>query len=139
MQTIYQNSNFGGRRSVSNRRESANPNYKDLEKRVTGERRRGTRKRKSPRFRAKEGSYAAIESNYIIIGRIKDINKCGFALQYVANAKKLAGRLKINIFRHSKEFYLKYLPFKTISDFYVDSKSPFSTIILRQCSGKSIM
>lgn len=128
--------NHGGRRSVPNRRESANPNHKGLEKRVTGERRRGTRKRKSPRFRAKEGSYVAIESNYIIIGHIKDINKCGLAFQYVANAKKLAGRLTINIFRHSKEFHLKNLPFKTISDFYIDSKSPFSTIILRQCSGK---
>jgi len=128
--------NTGGRRSVPNRRESANRNYKDLEKRVTGERRRGARKRKSPRFRAKEGSYAAIDSNYSIMGRIKDINKCGLAFQYVANEKKLAGRLTMNIFRLSKEFYLKNLPFKTISDFYVDSKSPFSTIILRQCSGK---
>ena len=70
------------------------------------------------------------------MGLIKDINKCGLAFQYVANGKKLAGGLTINIFRHSKEFYLKNLPFKTISDFYVDCKSPFSTIILRQCSGK---
>ena len=136
MQTIYQKSNFGGRRSVPSRRESANPNYQGLEKRVFRERRKGTRKRKSPRLRAKEGSYAAIDSNYIIMGRIKDINKCGLAFQYVANGKKLTGQLTINIFRHSKEFYLKNLPFKTISDFYVDSRSPFSTIILRQCSGK---
>jgi hypothetical protein len=136
MRTIYQNSNLGGRRSVSTRREPANPSYKGLEKRVTGERRRGIPKRKSPRFRAKEGSYTAINSNYSIIGLIKNINRCGLAFQYVANAKKLAGRLTIDIFRQSKEFYLKTLPFKTISDFYVDSKSPFSTIILRQCSGK---
>lgn len=136
MRTIYQNSNPGGRRSVSNRREPVSPNYKGLEKRVTEERRRGIRKRKSPRFRAKEGSYTAINSKYSIVGLIKNINKCGLAFQYVANAKKLAGRLTIDIFRHSKEFYLETLPFKTISDFYVDSKSPFSTIILRQCSGK---
>ncbi len=128
--------NHGGRRSVPDRRESANPNNKGLEKRVTGERRRGTRKRKCPRFRAKEGSYAAIDSYYSIVGRIKDINKCGLAFQYVANGKTLTGQLTINIFRLSKEFRLKNLPFKTISDFYVDSQSPFSAIILRQCCGK---
>ena len=136
MQTIYQNSNFGGRRSVPGRRVSANPNYKGLDKRVSGERRKGTRKRKSPRFLVKEGSYAAIDAKYHIIGLVKDINKCGLAFQYVANEKKLTGMLTIDIFRHSKEFYLKNVPFKTTSDFYVDSKSPFSTIILRQCSGK---
>ena len=121
---------------VPDRREPAYPDHNGLEKRVTGERRRGTRKRKSPRFPAKEGSYAAINSNYSIMGQIKDINKCGLAFRYVANGKKLTGRLTIDIFRHSKEFRLKNLPFKTISDFYVDSKSPFSTIILRQCCGK---
>jgi hypothetical protein len=137
MQTIYQeNNNLGGRRSVSNRRVSADSKYREIDKRVTGDRRKGTRKREQTRFRAKEGAYAAITSDYNIIGRIKDINKCGLAFQYVANGKKLTGRVTINIFRHSKEFYLKNLPFKTISDFYVDSKSPFSTIILRQCCGK---
>lgn len=115
---------------------SADPDYKGIEKRIVDERRKGTRKRKSPRFRAKEGTYAAVDFNYSVIDLIKDVNKCGLAFQYVANEKQLAGLLTIDIFCNHKDFYLKDVPFKTISDFYVDSKSPFSPIILKQCCGK---
>jgi hypothetical protein len=136
MQTIYQNSNFGGRRSVPDRRESANPNYKGLEKRVSGERRKGTRKRKSPRFRVKEGAYAAITNKHITIGIINNVSMDGLAFQYVANGKELNGLLTMDIFRNSKDLCLKNAPFKTTSDLYIDSEFPFSTIILRRCSGK---
>ncbi|MBL7179654.1 MAG: hypothetical protein ABIK98_14450 [Pseudomonadota bacterium] len=135
-QTIYQNSNLGGRRTGQDRRVSPDTSYKGIEKRISEDRRKGTRQRRFPRFRAKEGSYTAIDSNYSIIGLIKDINKCGLAFQYVANGKKLDGTLTIDIFCSGKAFYLKNVPFKTISDFHVDCKSPFSTIILRQCCGR---
>jgi hypothetical protein len=130
-ENICQNSNLGGRRFGQDRRVSADPDYKGIEKRIVDERRKGSRKRKSPRFRAKEGTYAAVDSNYSVIGLIKDVNKCGLAFQYVANEKQLAGLLTIDIFCNHKDFYLKDVPFKTISDFYVDSKSPFSTIIYK--------
>jgi hypothetical protein len=127
--------NHGGRRSGQDRRATADSNYKGIEKRISGDRRKGTRRRKSPRFKAKKGSYAAIDSSYFMIGLIKDINNCGLAFQYVAKEKELARLMTIDIFCNSKDFFLKNVHFKTTSDFYVHSKLPFSTIILRQCGG----
>jgi len=138
MQTVDQNTGLGGRRLGQDRRAFADPNYQGIEKRISADRRKRTRRRKSPRFRAKEGSYAAIDSKHNLIGLVKDINKCGLAFQYVGNVKELTGKLTMHIFRDHKEFYLKNVPFKTIADFYVESKSPFSSIILRQCSGKFV-
>lgn len=136
MQTIYQNIDIGGRRSGQDRRMHPDPNYQGIERRISGERRKGTRQRKSPRFLVKEGSFSAINSNYKLIGHIKNINKCGLAFQYIPNQKSLSGQLTMDIFHNSREIYLKNVPFKAIADFYIESESPFSTIILRQCSGK---
>lgn len=136
MQTNYQNMDLGGRRSGQDRRMHVDPNYKGIERRILGDRRKETRQRKNPRFLAKEGSFAAIDSKYGLIGLIKDINKCGLSFQYIPNKKHLAGQLTMDIFRNRKEFYLKDLPFKAIADFYVDSNTPFSTTVLRQCCGK---
>ncbi len=136
MQSIYQNMDLGGRRSGQDRRISADPNYRGIERRVSGERRKGTRQRKNPRFLVKEGSFAAIDSNYGVIGAIKNINKSGAAFQYIANEKQLAGPLTMDIFHNSREFYLKNLPFTAIADVYVNNTTAFSTAVLRRCSGK---
>lgn len=127
---------LGGRRSGQDRRMYADSNYQGIERRILKDRRKRTGQRKSPRFLVKEGSFAAIDSNYGIIGHIKDINQCGLAFQYIPNEKQLAGQLTVDIFRNSREFYLKNLPFKAIADFYVDNKPLFSTTILKQCCGK---
>jgi len=136
MITNYQDNKISGRRSVSDRRIFADPNYKGFERRANVERRQGTRKRSHQRYQVKEGAYAAITSDYNIIGLIKDISKGGLSFQYVANGKKLNGLLTVDIFSNGKSFYLKAMPIKTITDFYVDNKVPFSTIMLRQCCGK---
>ncbi len=137
MQTIYQDSNLGARRSVPDRRAAANAtNYKGFEKRVSGERRKGTRKRKNPRFQIKEAAYALITNKHGIIGIINDVSIDGLAFQYVANGMELNGLLTMDIFRNSKDFSLKNASFKTASDFYIDSKLPFSTIIIRRCGGR---
>jgi hypothetical protein len=138
MITNYQDTKISGRRSGSDRRMFADPNYKGLEKRVAGDRRKGTRKRSQQRFKAKEGVYVTITSDYDIIGLIKDISKGGLALQYVADRKKLIGLLAMDIFSNDKSFYLKEILFKTVKDFYVDNKVPFSMITLRQCCGKFV-
>jgi len=138
VKTIDLNSTLGGRQFCQDRRVSADPNYQGIEKRISGDRRKETCKRKSPRFRAKEGSYVAVDSNHNIVGFIKNINKYGLAFQYVANAEELTGMLTMDIFRNNREFYLNNVFLKTVSDFYVDNKTPFSTIILRECGGEFV-
>ena len=93
-------------------------------------------RRKHNRFKAKEGVFAVVTSGDNKVGQIKNISKGGLAFQYVASEKKLAGLLIMDIFRSSKDFYMKDVTVKTTSDCYVDSKIPFSTIILKQCGGK---
>jgi len=95
-------------------------------------------RRQHKRFKAKEGAFVVVTSSDNKIGQIKNISKDGLVFRYVASEKKLAGLLTIDIFRNSKDFYLKDVAVKTTSDFYIDSKFPFSTIILRQCCGKFI-
>jgi len=137
MQTIYQeNSNTGGRRSGSERRMFADPDYAGLEKRVSADRRKRARERQNKRFQAKEGTYAAIKSDYTLIGLIKDISKGGLSFRYIVNGKRIRGSMTIDIFSKGKGFYLKKVPFKITSDFHVDSKVQFSTIELRQCGGR---
>lgn len=136
MITNCQDNKISGRRSVSDRRVFADPNYKGLERRVNLERRKGTRERSHQRFRVKEGAYAALKDDYNILGTIKDISKGGLSFQYFVREKKVSGSLTIDIFRNGKEFYLKNIPFKITSDFPESSKVPFSTIMLRNCGGK---
>jgi hypothetical protein len=138
MQTIYHDSNVEGRRSGSDRRADVNFNYKDLEKRVSGERRKKTRKRKKPRFQVQEVAYALIKNKHGTIGTINDVSMDGLAFQYLANGNQLNGLLTIDIFRNSKDFYLKNVSFEPVSDFYLDSKLPFSTIFIRRCGGKFV-
>jgi hypothetical protein len=136
MQTIYQEkNNIEGRRSGSDRRVSAEFKYKGTEKRVTEVRRKGPRKRKHHRFQAKEGAYAAV-SDHNILGLIMDISKGGLALQYIADSKQLSGSPEVDIFSSGKDDHLKNVPFKITSDFHVDNKASFSTVILRQCGGQ---
>jgi hypothetical protein len=137
METIYRDNNYiEGRRSGSDRRVSADPKYKRIEKRTTEDRRKVTRERKNKRFQAKEGAYASVP-DHLIIGLIKDISKGGLALQYIAEGKQVRGDLsKIDIFSSGKNIHLKNVPFKTTSNFHVDSNIPLSTVILRQCGGQ---
>jgi hypothetical protein len=137
MNVIDQNIDFGGRRSGQDRRVFADHNYKGMEQRIAGDRREGTFRRVTPRFRAKEGSYVAI-SSHNLIGLIKDINESGLAFQYFANGKKLTGMLTLDLFRAQQEFRLKNVRFKTISDFYIPNRSPFVLITSRQCAGNFV-
>jgi len=132
----YQDTKISGRRSGSDRRVFADPNYKGLEKRVTGDRRKGTRKRSHQRFKAKEGAYAALEADHNIIGMIMDISKGGLSFQYIFDGREVSGSVMVDILRKGKAFHLKNVPFKVTSDFPVDKKVPFSTITLRHCGGK---
>jgi hypothetical protein len=114
----------------------ADASYRGVERRVAEDRRKGVRGREHPRFRAKEGAYAAIKSDYSIVGLIKDISKGGMSFQYIVDGRSIKGSLSIDIFCKGKAFNLKNIPFKITSDFQVPNKVPFSTIALRQCGGK---
>ena len=93
-------------------------------------------KRKHRRFQTQERVYTAINNGSIKIGQIQNISKGGLAFRYVANREQVEGSYKVDIFATDNAFYLKNIPFKSISDVYIDFEIPFSTTSLRQCGGQ---
>ncbi len=95
-------------------------------------------KRKHRRFQVLEGAYAALylDNGSLMIGQIQNISKGGFAFRYVGNGEQAEGSYKVDIFASNNDFYLKNLPFETISDVYIDFETPFSTTSSRQCGGQ---
>ncbi len=133
MQTIYQNSNFGGRRSVSNRRVFADPDYKSLEKRITGERRKGTIKREQVRFRAKDLIFVKLNSeNTEDVGELLDISKGGLSLRYFVKEKKPRDYSDLGLFSSGGDLIIDEVPFKTVVDTELANNIQFSTIIFRR-------
>ena len=93
-------------------------------------------RRKHKRFQVKNRAYAVIGADHNIMGLIKDIGKGGLAFQYIANGSQLRGLLDMNIFVGGNGYHVNDLPFKTISDFTLEKKLPFSIISLRRCGGQ---
>jgi hypothetical protein len=93
-------------------------------------------KRKHKRFNAQKDTYVALVNDSIKVGQIINISNGGIAFSYISKGAQLTGWHKMNIFMSSKRFYLKKVPFKAISDFYLDSKTPYSIVLMKQCSGQ---
>ena len=93
-------------------------------------------KRKQLRFRAHEGSYAVLKKDSVQVGQIVNISKGGLALCYIGNGEPIKGLLNIDIFFTNQQFYLKGMPFIIVSDFFIDKKIPFSTILMKRCCGQ---
>ena len=101
-----------------------------VEKEITAE------KRKHKRYKAKKETYIALVNDSIKVGQIINISKGGIAFSYIGKEAQLTGWHKMKIFLSSRRFYLKGVPFKVISDFCLDSKTPYSTVLMKQCSGQ---
>jgi hypothetical protein len=93
-------------------------------------------RRKHRRFQVQDGAYAALYNGSLKIGQIQNISKDGFALRYISYGEQAEGSSEVDIFASNNDFYLKNLPFKTISDVYIDFENPFSTTTLWQCGGQ---
>ena len=95
-------------------------------------------KRRYKRYKIKGDAYAAIFTNPPKMGRIINISKGGFAFRYVADEKQIIGSFKTEIFISGNGFYLKDIPFQTISDFHIDNQVSCSTVIIKQCGGQFV-
>ena len=91
-----------------------------------------TEKRKHKRFKAKEGAFAIVTSDYRKIGQIKNISQDGLDLQYIDNGEQLSGSVEVEIFSFAKDFYLKKLSAKVVRDSEVHSTVPFSSVPMRE-------
>jgi len=103
-------------------------------------RKRTVERRRSKRYKAVEGAYAAISPNSHKLGQITDISMGGLAFKYIdtnngdtnKEDNKNQGPSEESIFLSSMGFYVGDLPFKTISDDEVTDTPSFSAMKVRQ-------
>lgn len=127
------NFEFGGRRSGSDRRVFADPGHDGLERRVTGDRRKGSRKRRHPRFRAKDLTFVKLNAEYEEdIGQLLDICQDGLSVRYYVNEEQDRNYSDLGIFVHGGDFSIDWIPFRTVSDTELANKSPFSIVTFRR-------
>jgi hypothetical protein len=82
-------------------------------------RKRTPERRKSKRYKAAEGAYAAISPSSHKIGQIIDISMGGLAFKYIDTKNQTQS--EESIFLSSMGFYVGNLPFKTILQIPVHS------------------
>lgn len=90
-------------------------------------------RRKHTRIRLKNGAFVGVGPNFDQVGPLIDISTGGLAFRYMALKKQPSG-LSLDIFSTNRNFYLSYIPFKTVSDCETVEKAPSSSITMRRCS-----
>lgn len=96
------------------------------DKQVTQER------RSNPRFKVKDGAYAALSPDSTIMGQIVNISKGGLCFRYIVHSEQAYESIATHIFVGDNGFYLEKMPYRTIEDALVESSSSFSSIVMRQ-------
>lgn len=93
-------------------------------------------RRMHPRFLVQQGAYAAIKDGFYKIGQVQNVSNGGLAFKYLEKGEKVEGSYKVDLFVSDNDFYLKNIPFHTVSDFFEDTENPFITVAIRHCGGK---
>jgi hypothetical protein len=92
-------------------------------------------KRKNKRYKAVEGSYAAISPNSCKLGQIIDISMGGIRFKYIDISdvnKNTRTQQEKSIFLSSIDYYVGDLTFRTVSDYGITYVSTFNSINLRK-------
>ncbi len=92
-------------------------------------------RRKSKRYKAIEGAYAAINPNSQKLGQIIDISKDGVCFKYIDTSndnQKSGTKQEDSIFLSSIEYYVGDLHFKAVGDYEITNGSLISFIKVRK-------
>ena len=90
-------------------------------------------RRKHKRFMVQTGVNVALKDIYYKLGQLINISKGGIAFLYIANGEQVDDRFNIDLFSGTDAFYLRDMPFKTISDFRHDKEPPLIHGKIRRC------
>lgn len=98
-------------------------------------RKRTIERRKTKRYKALKGAYAAISPNSNKIGQIIDISMGGLCFKYIHTENKSeepVNRNEESIFLSSMGYYVGDLPFQTIADYEITDRPSFSSMKVRK-------
>ena len=84
-------------------------------------------RRKDKRSSVNTGGFARLRSKPSKLGKIIDISRSGLAFRYFSSEEQSNQSVELDILFADDRFYLKNLPFKTISDLGVDNEFSYSS------------
>jgi len=88
-------------------------------------------RRKHKRFSIAKDTFIALRPNYYTIGKAENISMGGLAFTYMVNGNPPDESFELDILLDGRKFFLKQVPFRTISDVACD-KIPFSSVETRR-------
>ncbi|MBF0234469.1 MAG: PilZ domain-containing protein [Desulfamplus sp.] len=91
-------------------------------------------RRRHERYKACDGSFAAVSANSFKLGQIINISRGGLAFQYIDTHIDSLEKEENRIFLSSKEYYVRGIPFKPVSDLAIPNENPYSNLTMRQCA-----
>lgn len=89
--------------------------------------------RKIKRIKVEESARAALSSEGLIVGQIKDVSEYGLSFHYLENGKRPSGTGEISIFLYYKGFMTDRVTCNVMSDLPIFNPSPFNFIRKRRC------
>jgi hypothetical protein len=89
-------------------------------------------RRKHKRFQVQDIAFAVLRGQADQLGQIIDISRGGLAFHFIASGKNVKSSFEMDILLAYYGLYMEKIKFKTISDFQIPNKSPFSPIIMRR-------
>lgn len=89
-------------------------------------------RRSYPRYKVKDGAYAALSPDSTIMGQIVDISRGGLCFRYIVHREQETESMATHIFVGDNGFYLEKMPYEIVEDSLIDKGSSFSSIIMRQ-------
>lgn len=89
-------------------------------------------RRSNPRFKVKDGAYAALSPDSTIMGQIVDIGRGGLCFRYIVQNDHVSDVDATHIFVGDNGFYLEKMPYTLIEDNLIDEGSLFTSIMMRQ-------
>jgi hypothetical protein len=87
-------------------------------------------RRKHTRFQVPKSAFVGFGPYDAKVGQIIDVSTGGLAFRYVGTEEPSNGEL--SIFVTERDFYVSHIPFRTISDFEIDGKTPSTSVALRR-------
>lgn len=95
-------------------------------------RRRIADRRRKKRFRVRQGAFAALVNGTQRLGQIKDISLVGLSFRYIDSRETPSAKGVLKIILAGGGLFMDNLPYKPVSDFEIESESPFSSVKMRQ-------
>lgn len=95
-------------------------------------------RRKSKRFRGKDGTYAILRGPTKKLAQIVDVSKSGLSFRYIDIGDRPKRLLELDLLLKANGFQLEKVSFKTIFDLEATKEMPFTSTPLRRRGGQFV-